>query len=107
GRGAAGCRPPPRARRWRPRPGPGHGRRDPCRDARLMSTAQPEQRRFQPAAAVDLPLHPHRDALEPRLALSRQASPAWARPALLGLLSATALLYLWNLSASGWANAFY
>ena len=33
--------------------------------------------------------------------------PAWARPSLLGLLAATALLYLWALSASGWANDFY
>ena len=33
--------------------------------------------------------------------------PAWARPSLLGLLGATALLYLWALSASGWANDFY
>jgi 4-amino-4-deoxy-L-arabinose transferase-like glycosyltransferase len=29
------------------------------------------------------------------------------RPALLGLLGATALLYLWDLGASGWANSFY
>src|SRR6478609_5847394 len=35
------------------------------------------------------------------------ADPAWARPALLGLLAATALLYLWGLGASGWANSFY
>lgn len=34
-------------------------------------------------------------------------SPAWARPALAGLLLATALLYLWGLGASGWANSFY
>ncbi len=33
--------------------------------------------------------------------------PAWVRPTLLGLLSATALLYLWGLGASGWANSFY
>ena len=33
--------------------------------------------------------------------------PTWARPALLGLLGATALLYLWGLGASGWANSFY
>ncbi|MWA06675.1 phospholipid carrier-dependent glycosyltransferase [Actinomadura sp. LD22] len=33
--------------------------------------------------------------------------PAWARPALLALLAATAVLYLWGLGASGWANAFY
>src|SRR4051795_6857615 len=35
------------------------------------------------------------------------ADPAWARPALLGLLAATAVLYLWGLGASGWANSFY
>ena len=33
--------------------------------------------------------------------------PAWARPALLVLLLGTALLYLWGLGASGWANSFY
>ncbi|MEU8339967.1 glycosyltransferase family 39 protein [Micromonospora tulbaghiae] len=33
--------------------------------------------------------------------------PRWARPALVGLLVVTALLYLWGLGASGWANAFY
>ncbi|WP_457031645.1 ArnT family glycosyltransferase [Kitasatospora sp. P5_F3] len=37
----------------------------------------------------------------------RPDDPAWARPALLGLLAATALLYFWNLSSSGWANSFY
>ncbi|WMF04532.1 glycosyltransferase family 39 protein [Micromonospora robiginosa] len=35
------------------------------------------------------------------------ADPRWARPALLGLLAATGLLYLWGLGASGWGNAFY
>ena len=33
--------------------------------------------------------------------------PAWARPALLALLAATAALYLVGLSRNGWANAFY
>jgi 4-amino-4-deoxy-L-arabinose transferase-like glycosyltransferase len=33
--------------------------------------------------------------------------PAWARPALLVLLLGTALLYVWGLGASGWANSFY
>ena len=36
-----------------------------------------------------------------------QRDPRWARPALWVLLAATAVLYLWNLSASGWANKFY
>src|SRR5919199_752224 len=35
------------------------------------------------------------------------ARPAWERPALAGLLVATAVLYIWGLGASGWANAFY
>ncbi|MEV6515736.1 glycosyltransferase family 39 protein [Micromonospora chalcea] len=35
------------------------------------------------------------------------SDPRWARPALLGLLAATGVLYLWGLGASGWANAFY
>ncbi|MCO7194075.1 glycosyltransferase family 39 protein [Pseudonocardia sp. McavD-2-B] len=33
--------------------------------------------------------------------------PGWARPGLLVLLAGTALLYLWDLSASGYANDFY
>ncbi len=31
----------------------------------------------------------------------------WERLSVVALLGTTALLYLWNLSASGWANAFY
>ncbi|MDX6201603.1 MAG: hypothetical protein QOJ83_1103 [Frankiales bacterium] len=37
----------------------------------------------------------------------RRDDPAWVRPALLALLAATGLLYLWGLGASGWANSFY
>ncbi|MFF8768593.1 ArnT family glycosyltransferase [Kitasatospora sp. NPDC015120] len=37
----------------------------------------------------------------------RPDDPRWVRPALLALLAATAVLYLWGLSASGWANSFY
>ncbi len=33
--------------------------------------------------------------------------PRWVRPAVGALLAATAVLYVWGLSASGWANAFY
>ncbi len=32
---------------------------------------------------------------------------AWERPALAALLGVTAFLYLWSLSESGWANAYY
>ena len=33
--------------------------------------------------------------------------PGWARPAFLGLLLGTGVLYLWGLGESGWANSFY
>jgi len=37
----------------------------------------------------------------------RLADPAWVQPSVLGLLLATAWLYLWGLGASGYANSFY
>ncbi|MFI9170471.1 ArnT family glycosyltransferase [Streptomyces lincolnensis] len=42
-----------------------------------------------------------------RLWRGRPEDPRWARPAFLGLLLATTLLYLYDLSASGYANSFY
>ena len=42
-----------------------------------------------------------------RLARGRENDPPWVRPSLLALLVGTALLYLWGLSASGYANTFY
>ena len=36
-----------------------------------------------------------------------RGDPPWVRPALLALLGAAAVLYLWGLGASGWANAYY
>jgi 4-amino-4-deoxy-L-arabinose transferase-like glycosyltransferase len=42
-----------------------------------------------------------------RLLRGRPDDPIWARPAALTLLISTAVLYLWNLSASGWANSYY
>ncbi len=41
------------------------------------------------------------------LVRGRDDDAAWVRPSVLGLLAITALLYLWNLGASGWANGFY
>ncbi|MCT7656867.1 ArnT family glycosyltransferase [Mycobacterium deserti] len=35
------------------------------------------------------------------------AAPRWVRPALLALLTGTAMLYLWALGSSGWANSYY
>ncbi|MEO7982434.1 MAG: glycosyl transferase, partial [Sporichthyaceae bacterium] len=40
-----------------------------------------------------------------RLVRGPEPDPTWARPALLGLLAATAVLYLWGLGASGWGNS--
>ncbi|MEU1624152.1 glycosyltransferase family 39 protein [Streptomyces sp. NPDC020096] len=37
----------------------------------------------------------------------RSTRPRWERPGLVGLLAATGLLYLVDLSSSGWANSFY
>ncbi|MEO7017680.1 MAG: glycosyltransferase family 39 protein [Leifsonia sp.] len=42
-----------------------------------------------------------------RFVRGREEAAAWERPALLGLLALTAVLYLWDLGASGWANSFY
>ncbi len=42
-----------------------------------------------------------------RFVLGRQSDPVWVRPALLTLLTLTAVLYLWDLGASGWGNSFY
>jgi 4-amino-4-deoxy-L-arabinose transferase-like glycosyltransferase len=41
------------------------------------------------------------------LVRGRAEDAAWVRPSLIGLLGVAALLYLWDLGASGWANAFY
>ncbi len=38
---------------------------------------------------------------------SDASASSWTRPALIGLLLATGLLYLWGLGESGWANSFY
>ncbi|MDT0344442.1 ArnT family glycosyltransferase [Streptomyces litchfieldiae] len=42
-----------------------------------------------------------------RLWRGQPGDPRWARPALLAVLALTGALYVWNLSASGWANAYY
>ena len=42
-----------------------------------------------------------------RLLHGPETDPRWARPALLGLLTLTAILYLWDLGRNGWANDFY
>jgi 4-amino-4-deoxy-L-arabinose transferase-like glycosyltransferase len=50
--------------------------------------------------------HRHRHRLH-GLARGRLDDPAWVRPAVLTLLGLTAVLYVWGLGASGWANSYY
>ncbi len=49
----------------------------------------------------------HRTAATAADPTPTRTAPRWELPALLGLLAATALLYLWDLSASGTGNDFY
>src|SRR4051812_1992500 len=42
-----------------------------------------------------------------RVVRGRPDAAKWERPALLALLALAAVLYLWDLSSSGWANSFY
>ncbi|CCH86650.1 Glycosyl transferase [Modestobacter italicus] len=69
------------------------------------------------STVLDSPGQPPAHAPEPpptvptsrarRFVRGRDDDPGWVRPSLLALLAATGLLYLWDLAASGWANAFY
>ncbi|MGW2518639.1 glycosyltransferase family 39 protein [Streptomyces sp. NPDC001617] len=68
----------------------------------------------EPTTAVQEPVAPPApEAGEPqqpfvrRLWRGRPEDPRWVRPAFWALLLATGLLYLYNLSASGYANSFY
>ena len=74
----------------------------------------------EPRAHLDLAQTARLRAVGPRRDRPRRSTPGhhrrsgpsltrsrWERPALLALLAGTAVLYLWNLSASGYANDFY
>ena len=64
---------------------------------------QPWQARADhPGPATRLPSHRTADTRE-----LDESTPRWYRPAFLIMLAAVALLYLWDLSASGYANSFY
>ncbi len=64
-----------------------------------MSTTTPDAVARAERAARPSPLR--------ALLRGRADDPVWVRPALLGLLTATAFLYLVDLAASGYANSFY
>ncbi|WP_020014897.1 ArnT family glycosyltransferase [Promicromonospora sukumoe] len=58
-----------------------------------------------PGSGVPVVVQPPADAAPETAPVAARAR--WERPALAGLLIVTAVLYLWGLSASGWANSFY
>ena len=63
-----------------------------------------------PSSELTLPARTSRSRHRARLAAlwrGPDGDPSWARPAFVGLLFATAIFYLYNLTASGWANSFY
>ncbi|MEU0003883.1 glycosyltransferase family 39 protein [Streptomyces sp. NPDC006314] len=74
---------------------------------------QPTAGQASPAPGGPPPAATAPEAGEPRepaarrMRRGRPEDPRWVRPAFLGLLAATLLLYLYNLSASGYANSFY
>ncbi|WP_236717973.1 glycosyltransferase family 39 protein, partial [Actinoplanes sp. TFC3] len=59
----------------------------------------------QPPAAAPPPARPR--SRWSALYRGPASDAAWVRPALLALLVLTAVLYIWDLGASGWSNAFY
>lgn len=77
----------------------------------MTSSALPRQAPATPAPPSGRPGPSSRTATPPgsrsRPWRGADDDPTWARPALLALLGATALLYLWGLGESGWANSFY
>lgn len=66
---------------------------------------RPETPTAPPAASHAAP--PASTSRVRRVWRGREDDPTWVRPTLLLLLAATAVLYLWDLSVSGWANSFY
>ncbi|MER5655571.1 glycosyltransferase family 39 protein [Streptomyces sp. NPDC002131] len=92
----------------------GAGDPSPGTDARFATSPAPS---WGPPAPT-LPSEPVRPAAAPgageparpflhRAWRGRPEDPRWARPAFLALLLATTVLYLYGLSASGYANSFY
>ncbi|WP_250288243.1 ArnT family glycosyltransferase [Streptomyces atroolivaceus] len=63
----------------------------------------------EPPGTPGAPAHAEgrRERLSRRVLRGKPEDPRWARPAFLGMLLAIGLAYLWNLSASGYANSFY
>ena len=102
-----------------PTPAPTPDQADPTPDQApapppTTTTAATAEMATATAGPVPTPSHGRTPSRRRRLAgrlaglvRGQPADPAWVRPALLVLLGSTAVLYLWRLSESGWANDFY
>jgi 4-amino-4-deoxy-L-arabinose transferase-like glycosyltransferase len=81
-------------------------------DGTSVGLLEPPATALSPPTASDAvfapsePSRPERGRVA-RFVRGRDRDPAWVRPALLTLLTLTAVLYLWDLGDSGWANSFY
>ena len=84
-------------RRRRPRPPPEEAPRRPEGSPMTAGTL----------ASPPCPSPPTRPTRRCRAPEPGAGDGRWVRPALLLLLGRTAVLYLWDLGASGWANSFY
>ncbi|WP_405179788.1 glycosyltransferase family 39 protein [Nocardia sp. NBC_01377] len=69
----------------------------------MTATASAPAARPRPARRTDTRPRTWTD----RLLFGPVTQPRWARPGVFALLGATALLYLWNLTVSGWGNEYY
>ncbi len=85
----------------------------PAPDAPVAVLDPPRQLDDAPAGVVSTvppagqwPPGPRRGPVA-RFVRGKESDAPWVRPALLALLAATAVLYLWDLGASGWGNSFY
>ncbi len=67
---------------------------------------EPEVTSAVPPSAASWPPGRRRGRIA-RFFRGKESDAPWVRPALLSLLVATAVLYLWGLGASGWGNSFY
>ncbi len=70
----------------------------------MTITSEPRSLTTEPLSPVDLSAAARRRSHVPERG---SADGRWVRPALIALLVLTAVAYLWNLSASGYANSFY
>lgn len=76
-----------------------------CVDGRGVLETATSSTSFPPPTEPDTPTR--RLPFWRRAVRGRPDDAAWVRPVLLLILATSAVLYLWDLGASGWANDFY